>query len=55
LDAPALTAPATALSAYPLRLTYPVQEQNLNTANYNAASSAIGGDVVTSKIFWDKF
>jgi len=55
LDAPALTAPSTALSAYPLRLTYPVQEQNLNTANYNAAAAAIGGDVVTSKIFWDKF
>ncbi|MBJ6110099.1 SusD/RagB family nutrient-binding outer membrane lipoprotein [Hymenobacter sp. BT523] len=55
LDSPTLTAPTGALSALPLRLTYPVVEQNLNGANYKAASSAIGGDLVTTKIFWDKF
>ena len=55
LDYPALTAPAQALSVLPLRLTYPVIEQNLNTASYNAAASAIGGDKVSTKIFWDKF
>lgn len=55
LDYPRLTAPAGALSALPLRFTYPVIEQNLNGANYTSASSAIGGDVVTTKIFWDKF
>ncbi|MGZ8543786.1 MAG: SusD/RagB family nutrient-binding outer membrane lipoprotein [Flavisolibacter sp.] len=55
LDAPAIVAPPTAVSATPLRYTYPIPEQNLNTANYNAASSAVGGDAVTTKLFWDKF
>lgn len=55
LDYPQLTAPTTALSAYPLRFTYPVSEQNLNRTNYNQAASAIGGDVVTTRLFWDKF
>jgi hypothetical protein len=54
LDTPRLTKPATANSEIPLRLPYPVAEQNVNTANYNAASAAIGGDVVTTKLFWDK-
>jgi hypothetical protein len=37
----------------PTRLTYPISEQNLNQANYTAASTAI---VVMNKpqIFWDK-
>ncbi|GAB3872757.1 SusD/RagB family nutrient-binding outer membrane lipoprotein [Hymenobacter segetis] len=55
LDSPTLTAPTGALSALPLRFTYPIVEQNLNGANYSAASAAIGGDQVTTKIFWDKF
>jgi hypothetical protein len=38
----------------PTRLTYPISEQNLNQANYAAASTAIGGDEQTTKIFWDK-
>lgn len=55
LDSPNLTAPTGALTPLPLRFTYPVIEQNLNKANYNTAASAIGGDVVTTKLFWDKF
>jgi len=55
LDQPALVKPPTALTAIPLRFTYPIPEQNLNTTNYNAASTAIGGDQVTTKLFWDKF
>jgi hypothetical protein len=55
LDYPALVAPSTALSGFPLRLKYPIDEANLNAANYAAASSAIGGDKVETKIFWDKF
>lgn len=55
LDYPALVAPASALSDFPVRFTYPVNEQNLNTANYDAAASAIGGDKVETKLFWDKF
>lgn len=55
LDFPALVAPATALSAFPVRFTYPTAEQNVNGASYSAASSAIGGDLVTTKLFFDKF
>lgn len=55
LDTPALTAPATAISALPIRLLYPVIEQNLNGASYSEAAAAIGGDAVTTKLFWDKF
>jgi hypothetical protein len=55
LDYPQIKAPASALTDFPERLTYPVIEQNLNTSNYNDAASAIGGDIVTTKLFWDKF
>lgn len=55
LDYPALVAPATALTPLPIRYTYPVSEQNLNRKNYNAASSAIGGDRVDVKLWFDKF
>lgn len=53
LDYPQLVAPSTANSVIPLRFTYPIPEQNLNTANYNAAATAIGGDKVNTKLFWD--
>jgi hypothetical protein len=55
LDTPVLTAPVDALSAIPLRFPYPYDEQNINAANYAAAATAIGGDKVDTKIFWDKF
>lgn len=55
LDYPQLVAPASALSPIPVRYTYPVNEQNLNQTNYTTASSAIGGDKVTTKLFFDKF
>lgn len=35
------------------RLSYPDLEASANTANYNAAATAIGGDKLTSKVFWD--
>ena len=35
------------------RLSYPDVEASANTVNYNAAASAIGGDKLTSKVFWD--
>lgn len=54
LDVPNITAPSTALTATPLRFTYPIPEQNLNISNYEAASAAIGGDDVTTPLFWDK-
>ena len=55
LDAPTLVAPTTALSAYPVRFTYPVNEGNVNGANVKAAGTAIGGNLVTTKLFFDKF
>ena len=55
LDYPALTPPTTAKSGFPVRLTYPTNEQTLNNENYTAAAAAMGGDKVESKIFWDKF
>jgi len=39
----------------PVRFTFPVNEQSLNEANYAAASEAIGGDDVLTKIFWDLY
>ena len=39
----------------PVRFTYPVVEQNLNKANYTAASAAIGKDQVTQKLWFDLF
>ena len=54
-DYPVLVAPASARSDYPARFTYPVAEQNLNSGSYGKASSDIGSDKVTTKLFWDKF
>ncbi|MGI4741624.1 MAG: SusD/RagB family nutrient-binding outer membrane lipoprotein [Janthinobacterium lividum] len=55
LDYPALVAPSTALSGFPVRLKYPTEELSLNAANYTTAAAAIGGDKVETKLFWDKF
>ncbi|MGB3344000.1 MAG: SusD/RagB family nutrient-binding outer membrane lipoprotein [Aequorivita sp.] len=55
LDYPILTQPVNMKGGgYPVRYTYPVTEQNLNRTNYEAAASAIGGDLPTTKLFWDK-
>ncbi|WP_291285086.1 SusD/RagB family nutrient-binding outer membrane lipoprotein [Flavobacterium sp.] len=58
LNFPVLTAPATADPAaagqVPSRMAYPIREQTLNATNYNAAATSIGGDKLTTKIFWDK-
>jgi hypothetical protein len=40
-------------SEIPTRFTFPVNEQTLNDASYKAASQLIGGDLLTTKIFWD--
>jgi hypothetical protein len=53
LDYPLLEAPVDALSALPLRYTYPIEEQTLNGTNWTNASTAIGGDAVDTKLFWD--
>ncbi len=56
LDAPALVAPPNNQSggAVPVRFTYPVIEQNLNKANYQAAATAIGADKMSTKLWFDK-
>ncbi len=54
LDYPQLVAPEGAeINTVPVRMPYPANESTLNTANYNAAASAIGGDERTTKVFWD--
>jgi hypothetical protein len=57
LDFPILTAPSTAISGasgkVPVRMQYPVKETTTNPTNWAAAASAIGGDKLTTKIFWD--
>jgi hypothetical protein len=55
LDYPLLVAPPDALSPFPMRYTYPIEEQTLNGDNWKAASTAIGGDAVDTKLFWDKY
>ncbi|MES2730143.1 MAG: SusD/RagB family nutrient-binding outer membrane lipoprotein [Bacteroidota bacterium] len=56
LDYPTLKVPSNAvLPSIPVRYTYPVLEQNLNTTNYNEAAATIGGDKAATKLFWDKF
>ncbi|RYE11625.1 MAG: SusD/RagB family nutrient-binding outer membrane lipoprotein [Sphingobacteriaceae bacterium] len=58
LDYPVLLPPtggnAPAGLAIPTRLIYPPTEASLNS-NYKAAAAAIGGDLATTKLFWDKF
>ena len=55
LDYPKITPPVNAKSGFPNRLTYPANEQQLNGENYRQAASAVGGDRVETKLFWDKF
>ena len=56
LDAPAFNMPPNAQSdAVPTRFTYPVNEQTLNETNRKKAAEAIGGDELTTKLFWDKY
>lgn len=53
LGYPQLVAPPSAVTAFPVRYTYPSTEENLNNSNYTQASSSIGGDEVTTRLFWD--
>ena len=53
LDYPVLIPPPNAISAFPVRYTYPNKEQQINAVNYKAAAASIGGDVVTTRLFFD--
>ena len=37
----------------PRRHTYAINEQTLNADNYNDAAAAIGGDKLSTPLFWD--
>jgi hypothetical protein len=52
LNLPPAPAPTTG-GQVPRRMTYPINEQTLNAANYAAASAAIGGDEMSTHVFWD--
>ncbi|MES2108220.1 MAG: SusD/RagB family nutrient-binding outer membrane lipoprotein [Bacteroidota bacterium] len=54
LDYPALVPPPDAISAFPVRFTYPNKEQQVNSSNYTVAAAAIGGDKVTTSLWFDK-
>jgi hypothetical protein len=43
----------TTYDEIPVRFTYPIAEQTLNGANYTSAATAIGGDLISTQIFWD--
>ncbi len=45
--------PPTGVDEIITRFTYPIKEQTLNADNYTKASEAIGGDDLTTRIFWD--
>lgn len=55
-DVPQMNVPPganTTTGEVPTRFTYPVNEQTLNAENYAAAASAIGGDDMLTRLFWD--
>lgn len=56
LDFPILNLPeeATTYADIPVRFTFPINEQTLNADNYAAAATAVGGDLITTKVFWDR-
>ena len=52
-DYPKFNVPPIPQGDFPVRYTYPNAEQNANITNYTAAAAAVGGDKLTTKIFWD--
>lgn len=52
-DYPTFNKPPIPQGDFPVRYTYPNSEQNANINNYAAAAAAIGGDKLTTKVFWD--
>ncbi len=55
LDYPILPPAPTAVHGLVRRMPYPIGEKNNNAANVTAASAKIeGGDIYSSRVFWDK-
>jgi hypothetical protein len=40
------------IAEIPSRYYYPSLEQSLNPTNYAAAKAAMGGDLLTTKVWW---
>lgn len=54
LDYPnTMNRPPVAELPVPRRYTYPLAEPNINGPNYDAAVSAMGGDELDNRVFWD--
>ncbi|SDX11150.1 Starch-binding associating with outer membrane [Lutibacter oricola] len=53
LDYPAMNRPAVSNLPVPRRYLYGNDDPDINGANYEAASSAMGGDALDSRVFWD--
>lgn len=51
---PLARSPQAGVTAIPRRLTYPTTEYTFNEANVTAAAAAMGGDQLTTKVWWDK-
>ena len=49
---PILFEPLISITTIPWRLTYPQQEYTINPTAVNAAASTIGGDYMSTKLFW---
>ncbi|HNW72503.1 MAG: SusD/RagB family nutrient-binding outer membrane lipoprotein [Bacteroidales bacterium] len=45
--------PLVTLNDIPRRLTYPQQEFTVNGANATAAAAAVGGDLMSTKLWWE--
>ena len=53
LGYPAMNMPPSPYQGgFPYRFTYPNNEQTLNGVNYKKAASAIGGDLLGTKLYW---
>jgi hypothetical protein len=53
LDYPAMNVAIESGLSVPRRYLYPNTEPNINGPNYDAASAAMGGDKLDSRVFWD--
>lgn len=53
LDYPEMNIAAVSQESVPRRYIYPNDEPQVNGTNYEAAKSAMGGDLKSNRVFWD--
>jgi hypothetical protein len=51
---PLAASPVAGVTAIPRRLTFPTTEFTFNSANVTAAAAAMGGDQLSTRVWWDK-